>query len=853
MHQVSMFTAISNFVHAAHAADMAAKAGEKERKRHGQAIQSHNSPGPRCSLKRTQSHGNTPHIPALEAQATRSSEFEAISLKSTPTRQRDSRSILRDHGLVQDGTVLNPQQVLGLSKEDIEIQLRPGTTNWSSSGPNDDLSATKPVLSFEISGRTFWRWYAFGDLTIPRPSWQYLWTQLPTGAQVVLKALLMLFLPTGAVTWLVVVHTFGLTIFIVAHALALVLQVWEQLYLASWFLRWIFANLRGKTALSRCVMEAHRLILKEWSSVVEEDHEASEHKQTPRRGLSTFNIVRGLLELSCIQDATWSRVLEHDEGLLLLTKRSSSSDSNGLEGAQSWEDELNDDMVVTLQDNDIMQLTRAPRLDPVLEGSRGGNLGELPNRGIWSPTTNTPALIRTLRWAAGLAISAYGMHVPVAGLPPPFTPSGFQLRRQAFAHLSRLKAEAVLHADIQTLDDGATYCPTFYVVKDTARQSIVVAIRGTQSFRDIIVDLDMNASTLSLPPSSLFTEDEAYICHTGILRAAQTLIDPSSKLMRILRSQLEAEPTYSLVLTGHSLGGAIGSAIAVLLADYVFQHGMAEAGQWVTSSSCGLPSQRRIRVISFAHPATMSPNLATRAAMGSPPLVVSATLGPDIIPRCGHGQARELRRVLGALSRLRSIPDLALTSQTVPPATQATNVKRVPIFRTWIKWNWAQRRLRRAREEDKPSIRAGLNALEKSLWDVRCAVETDLYASVKSRRASRLKSNAPPSPWLGSQPSLHEMSARRHALDQMTLRNEEHIAGVGAPMLIPAGWNVWMSHTSSHRGSLSSAQAQAKTPLDLYYVRSSASFFSLPWLHPKLFTTHFPSAYESAIIEDLTY
>ena len=61
-------------------------------------------------------------------------------------------------------------------------------------------------------------------------------------------------------------------------------------------------------------------------------------------------------------------------------------------------------------------------------------------------------MIKTIKWASRLAISAYGLHVTLVDLPETFTPSGNRFSRQTFAHLSRLHHEDVLHADIQTLD-----------------------------------------------------------------------------------------------------------------------------------------------------------------------------------------------------------------------------------------------------------------------------------------------------------------------------------------------------------------------------------------------------------------
>lgn len=393
------------------------------------------------------------------------------------------------------------------------------------------------------------------------------------------------------------------------------------------------------------------------------------------------------------------------------------------------------------------------------------------------------------------------------------------------------------------------------MIKDPARQAIVVAIRGTQSFRDLIVDLEMDVATLQLPHAT-GVKGTTFICHTGILRAAQALIEPHSKLMRILRAELEAEPSFGLVLTGHSLGGAIASAVAVLLANLVQSaEGNNVNSRWVTTPTSGLPPHRPMRAISFAPPATMSPDLAAWASRGTPPLVLAATLGPDIIPRCGHGQARELRRVLGALARLRATMVLPVGTSTPRVDAQA---RRAPILRTWVRWYWTMRQLQR--NSTNSSRRADLvlraTELSQQLYDIREAIEEDLYASVKARLTLINAQPTPPSPWLNARPSLHELASRRQVLDRSTLKNEERLAGAGVPMLIPAGWNVWMSYAPRKGAAMGlndplSRPTSGSAVLELYHVRSPETFFSLPWLHPKLFAAHFPSAYENALLEDL--
>lgn len=87
-------------------------------------------------------------------------------------------------------------------------------------------------------------------------------------------------------------------------------------------------------------------------------------------------------------------------------------------------------------------------------------------------------------------------------------------------------------------------------------QSIVLAIRGTQSFRDWAV----NMKALPTSPRG-FLDDPYNLCHTGFLAAAQKMIPPVAAYLRDLIAEDPNRAAYSLVLTGHSAGGAVASLL----------------------------------------------------------------------------------------------------------------------------------------------------------------------------------------------------------------------------------------------------------------------------------------------------
>ncbi|KDN39325.1 hypothetical protein K437DRAFT_276055 [Tilletiaria anomala UBC 951] len=685
-------------------------------------------------------------------------------------------------------------------------------------------------------GRSFLLWFFIGDLGLGT------WTSFAARAlhpQHTPPATAQVGIILG-----IIGYAFGFVVFITAHFIDLAMQIWEQACLALWFLHWTALNLTGRTVLSRCIIEAYHLIVREWSLVVLEDHEMlvepvhaaartwlSKIGRRQRRGLTQWQVLRSLFELYCIHDVTRERY--HREGAGL-EKLDGWRREHGVAEADSSDDEgSEEEMIVTNQDDDILQFTKTPRVRPRRTTSRE-NFGYFPetrrsnprdcrlsrDRGLWE---DGPCdIIKSVKWASTMAISAYGLHVHIVDLPETFTPSGERFSRQTFAYLSRLNPDDVLHADIQTLDSEAAYSPTFYVIKDQIRKVVIVAIRGTQSFQDIIVDLDIQLEDVELPPLQDKNAPHEMKCHAGVWRAAQRLVRKDSKLLSTLNQALAEENEYGLVLTGHSLGGAIASAVALLIGQYTVRDNEAHnGGRWVIKPDCGLPVGRKIRAITFAHPATASASLSERAAMGRIPLVLSVVLGADIIPRCGHGQARELRRVLGALCRLRRRHELA---------TEGSDDARVHVTKSW--WDW--KAIQRTKEPDAVMLDRK-ERIERQMWRLRCDVEADLYAAVKQRAATvaSKQSTVPPSPWIGPQQRasapLHQLAARRQALDSATIKSEAASGGV----LVPAGKSIWISGK------------------DIYSITSPLAFFSMPDLHPKMFAEHFPSAYESALLEDI--
>lgn len=86
--------------------------------------------------------------------------------------------------------------------------------------------------------------------------------------------------------------------------------------------------------------------------------------------------------------------------------------------------------------------------------------------------------------------------------------------------------------------------------------TIVFAIRGTQSFLDWAV----NVHTAPTSPIG-FLDDASNCCHAGFLSVARKMVAPVAARLRTLLEEDPSRTSYSLMITGHSAGGAVATLI----------------------------------------------------------------------------------------------------------------------------------------------------------------------------------------------------------------------------------------------------------------------------------------------------
>jgi hypothetical protein len=86
--------------------------------------------------------------------------------------------------------------------------------------------------------------------------------------------------------------------------------------------------------------------------------------------------------------------------------------------------------------------------------------------------------------------------------------------------------------------------------------TIVFAVRGSQTFMDWAV----NYNSAPHSPEG-FLDDPGNLCHAGFLYVAKKMIKPVAERLRVLLEENPARSNCSLLITGHSAGGAVAALL----------------------------------------------------------------------------------------------------------------------------------------------------------------------------------------------------------------------------------------------------------------------------------------------------
>ncbi|KAJ7798471.1 alpha/beta-hydrolase [Mycena olivaceomarginata] len=158
---------------------------------------------------------------------------------------------------------------------------------------------------------------------------------------------------------------------------------------------------------------------------------------------------------------------------------------------------------------------------------------------------------------------------------------------------------------VQFFAEGSTHA---FVARDDTRQELVLSFRGSFSLADAVTDINV-----FLVPYVSLGISKSFNVHSGFLAAYNHVADP---VLAVVKAQ------YTVVVTGHSLGGSLAALGA-------------------TSLKIALPGKVTIMLYTFGQPRTGDNEFAT---------FVESTLGVDNIFRAVHtfdGVPTIIPRILG--------------------------------------------------------------------------------------------------------------------------------------------------------------------------------------------------------------
>ncbi|GES91364.1 lipase class 3 [Rhizophagus clarus] len=258
------------------------------------------------------------------------------------------------------------------------------------------------------------------------------------------------------------------------------------------------------------------------------------------------------------------------------------------------------------------------------------------------------SLLHNLKRYSKFSSSAYDFKTAIIGKLPfpkfpiksPIWKERGRLHRFTFASNTDLPFDSIVDSShTKAPKNPSKYQPSYFIIRDHTTESIILALRGTMSIHDLIVDLTCEYEDFQFPEDIQRGIETKHKVHKGIFKVAKSLAEPGqSGVYEVIKRELEANEGYGLVLVGHSLGAGVASLLAILLASPKTRQ---------TTVWSGLPRGRRVHAYAFATPCVMSAELSKRVR----PLVTSVAYGNDVVCRLSVGHVKDLRdmvRFLGS-------------------------------------------------------------------------------------------------------------------------------------------------------------------------------------------------------------
>ncbi|XP_054762727.2 diacylglycerol lipase-beta-like [Lytechinus pictus] len=181
-----------------------------------------------------------------------------------------------------------------------------------------------------------------------------------------------------------------------------------------------------------------------------------------------------------------------------------------------------------------------------------------------------------------------------------------QCNTTAVRSIARADEEDLLYVSFK----NKIFQSPFIVVLDHTCKSVVIAIRGTLSFRDMLTDVSADAERLD-------KEGHEIYAHRGIANNSKYILNKLSEL-NILEDAFHQYPDYKLVVSGHSLGAGVAAVLSILLRE----------------------KYPEIKAYAFSPPGGL---INAEGVLYSQSFVTAVVLGEDIVPRMSMCTLKQLR------------------------------------------------------------------------------------------------------------------------------------------------------------------------------------------------------------------
>lgn len=252
--------------------------------------------------------------------------------------------------------------------------------------------------------------------------------------------------------------------------------------------------------------------------------------------------------------------------------------------------------------------------------------------GLWPGTGEAaaPTDIAELANYARFATAAYGpwMTSLPAGKPSPLMKWAFRGARRRSADMEEICRHCGLASDdlLHYSEGGrSAFQPAWFLARDRASGTLVLAIRGSFTLSDIVTDAACEAVPF-----------QGGTAHRGFLAAASEV---RRNVDGPLQHYLQAEHTKELVICGHSLGGGCAVVLSMML-----RH-----EQRVGSLSLAFRAAQ-IRCLTYGCPPSVK--LGPNCTEEDIPLTLNASYRIDWVPRVQLGTVLRLLRAMGRVEAL---------------------------------------------------------------------------------------------------------------------------------------------------------------------------------------------------------